>query len=152
MAVAKCGIRENLAKYYCQKSAPARLQGVGGEAGQTPILFTKSRGRVIERAVWVPDPRSVQLIRPGAAAAVITVPSIGSRRSQHHFRSLRASRSSGRKGSSREALVPFPLERCATRGKRPGSGARHSGSVFEDVSGLTSWHAEAHARQICHAM
>jgi len=50
--------------------------------------------RVIEadstRAVWVPDPRSVQLIQPGAVAAVITVPSIGSRRSQHHFRSLPA--------------------------------------------------------------
>src|SRR5260221_12524822 len=34
--------------------------------------------RVIEadsaRAVWVPDPRAVQLIQPGAAAAVITVP------------------------------------------------------------------------------
>src|SRR5258705_8725895 len=40
--------------------------------------------RVIEadsaRAVWVPDPRPVQ---PGAVAAVITVPAIGSRRSQH---------------------------------------------------------------------
>src|ERR1700682_4735929 len=51
-------------------------------------------GRVIEadsaRAVWVPNPRSVQLIQPGAAAAVITVPSIGSRRPQHHFRSLPA--------------------------------------------------------------
>src|ERR1700730_5450737 len=50
--------------------------------------------RVIEadsaRAVWVPNPRSVQLIQPGAAAAVITVPSIGSRRPQHHFRSLPA--------------------------------------------------------------
>src|ERR1700681_2535082 len=38
--------------------------------------------RVIEadsaRAVRVPDPRSVQLIQPGAAAAVITVRSIGS--------------------------------------------------------------------------
>jgi ferredoxin len=38
--------------------------------------------RVIEadtaHAVWVPDPRAVQLIQPGAAAAVITVPSIGS--------------------------------------------------------------------------
>src|SRR6266581_4369150 len=42
MAVAECGIRENLAKYYGQKSAPARLQGVGGEAGQTSILLTKS--------------------------------------------------------------------------------------------------------------
>src|SRR3954462_6258612 len=35
--------------------------------------------RVIEadsaRTVWVPDPRSAQLIQPGAAAAVITVPS-----------------------------------------------------------------------------
>src|SRR5882757_7521046 len=35
-------------------------------------------GRVIEadnaRAVWVPDPRSVQLIQPGAVAAAITVP------------------------------------------------------------------------------
>jgi ferredoxin len=43
--------------------------------------------RVIEAdstcAVWVPDPRAVQLIQPGAAAAVITVPSIGSRRAQH---------------------------------------------------------------------
>jgi hypothetical protein len=29
------------------------------------------------RAAWVPDPRSVQLIQPGAVAAVITVPSIG---------------------------------------------------------------------------
>src|SRR5271170_6963556 len=29
-----------------------------------------------ERAVSVPDPRSAQLIQPGAAAAVITVPSI----------------------------------------------------------------------------
>src|ERR1700680_819442 len=38
-------------------------------------------GRVIEadsaRAVSVPDPRSPQLIQPGAAAAVITVPSMG---------------------------------------------------------------------------
>src|ERR1700674_5890203 len=36
--------------------------------------------RVIEadsaRAVWVPDPRSAQLIQPGAAAAVVTVPSM----------------------------------------------------------------------------
>ena len=39
----KRGIRENLAKCYGQKSAPAPLQGVGGEAGQTPILLTKSR-------------------------------------------------------------------------------------------------------------
>src|ERR1700737_1985856 len=39
------------------------------------------------RAVWVPDP-TVQLTEPGAAAAVITVPSIGSRRPQHQFRSL----------------------------------------------------------------
>src|SRR3954447_4131241 len=28
------------------------------------------------RAVWVPDPRLAQLIQPGAAAAVITVPSM----------------------------------------------------------------------------
>src|SRR6187397_220179 len=36
--------------------------------------------RVIEadsaRAVWAPDPRLAQLIQPGAAAAVITVPSM----------------------------------------------------------------------------
>src|SRR5438093_10798508 len=36
--------------------------------------------RVIEadsaHAVWVPDPRSAQLIQPGAAAVVITVPSM----------------------------------------------------------------------------
>ena len=45
MAVAECGIRENLAEYYGQKSAPARLEGVGGEAGQTPIFFTQARNR-----------------------------------------------------------------------------------------------------------
>ena len=28
------------------------------------------------RAAWVPDPRLAQLIQPGAAAAVITVPSM----------------------------------------------------------------------------
>jgi len=33
---------KNLAKNYGQKSAPARLYGVGGEAGQTPIFFAKS--------------------------------------------------------------------------------------------------------------
>src|SRR5436190_23195004 len=43
MAIAEYGIRENLAKYYDEKSAPTRLEGVGGEAGQTPILLTKSR-------------------------------------------------------------------------------------------------------------
>ena len=42
MAVTECGIRENLAKHYGQKSAPARLEGVGGEAGQTPIFFTQA--------------------------------------------------------------------------------------------------------------
>src|SRR6476660_2364327 len=45
MAVAECGTRENLAKYYGKKSAPARLEGVGGEAGQTPIFFTQARNR-----------------------------------------------------------------------------------------------------------
>ena len=45
MAVAECGIRENLAEYYDQKSAPARLERVGGEAGQTPIFFTQARDR-----------------------------------------------------------------------------------------------------------
>jgi hypothetical protein len=45
MVVAECGIRENLAEYYGQKSAPARLEGVGGEAGQTPIFFTQTRNR-----------------------------------------------------------------------------------------------------------
>src|ERR1039458_9159870 len=78
MAVAECGIRENLAKYYGQKSAPARLQGVGGEAGQTPILLTRSRRGRLRRTApapyWCRTPRSVQLIQPGAAAAVITVP------------------------------------------------------------------------------
>src|SRR6516164_203375 len=48
MAVAECGIRENLAKYYDQKSAPARMERVGGEAGQTPTLLTKSRRGWIE--------------------------------------------------------------------------------------------------------
>jgi hypothetical protein len=65
---------------YGQKSASARLQGVGGEAGQAPNTSHQIPGRVIEadgaRAAWVPDPRSVQLIQPGAVAAVITVPSI----------------------------------------------------------------------------
>ena len=42
MAGTERGIRENLAKYYGQKSAPARLEGVGGEGGQTPIFFAKS--------------------------------------------------------------------------------------------------------------
>ena len=45
MAVAECGIRENLAEYYNQKNAPARLEGVGGEAEQTPIFFTQARHR-----------------------------------------------------------------------------------------------------------
>ena len=44
-AVAECGIRENLAEYYGQKSAGARLEGVGGEAGQTPIFFTQAWDR-----------------------------------------------------------------------------------------------------------
>ena len=43
MAVVECGIRENLAEYYGQKSAPARLEGVGREAGQTPIFFAQAR-------------------------------------------------------------------------------------------------------------
>ena len=42
MAVTEREIRENLAKYYGQKNAPARLEGVGGEGGQTPIFFAKS--------------------------------------------------------------------------------------------------------------
>src|SRR5215211_5672984 len=48
MAVAECGIRENLAKYCGQKSATARLEGVGGEGGQTPIFFAKPWFGVIE--------------------------------------------------------------------------------------------------------
>src|SRR5215471_5855819 len=51
MAVAKCGIRKNLAKDYGQKSAPAGLQGLGGEAGQTPILLAKSRRGSLTRVV-----------------------------------------------------------------------------------------------------
>ena len=43
MAVAECEIRENLAKYYGQEDAPGRLEGVGGEVGQTPIFFTQTR-------------------------------------------------------------------------------------------------------------
>ena len=45
MAVVECGIRENLAEYYGQKSAPARLERVGGKAGQTPIFFTQAWDR-----------------------------------------------------------------------------------------------------------
>src|SRR6202022_222452 len=55
MAGAECGIRENLAKYYGQKSAPARLEGVGGEAGQTPILLTKSRRGRLRRTAPAPQ-------------------------------------------------------------------------------------------------
>src|SRR5262249_25174298 len=51
MAVAECGIRENLAEYYGQKSAPARLERVGGEAGQTPIFFTQARDRGLNDSV-----------------------------------------------------------------------------------------------------
>ena len=51
MAVAECGIRENLAEYYRQKSAPARLEGVGGEAEQTPIFFTQARNRGLNDSV-----------------------------------------------------------------------------------------------------
>jgi hypothetical protein len=45
MAVAECEIRKNLAKHHGQKSVPGRLQGVGGEAGQTPIFFTQAWDR-----------------------------------------------------------------------------------------------------------
>jgi hypothetical protein len=43
VALVECGIRENLAEYYGQKSAATRLEGVGREAGQTPIFFTQAR-------------------------------------------------------------------------------------------------------------
>src|SRR6266851_9486028 len=74
--------------------------------------------RVIEadgaRAAWVPDPRSVQLIQPGAVAAVITVPSINSRRSQHHFRSLPAGGRRLTRGASNmtEALASKTCTPC----------------------------------------
>ena len=42
MAIAEFGIRENLAKYFGQKNATARLEGVGGEGRQAPIFFQKS--------------------------------------------------------------------------------------------------------------
>ena len=42
MGVAERGIRENLAKHSGQKIASVRLEGVGGEAGQTSILLAKS--------------------------------------------------------------------------------------------------------------
>jgi|SRR6516165_7965866 len=51
MAVVECGIRENLAEYYGQKSAPARLEGVGREAGQTPIFFTQARNRELNEGL-----------------------------------------------------------------------------------------------------
>jgi hypothetical protein len=35
----------NPAEYYGQKNATARLEGVGGEAEQTPIFFTQTRNR-----------------------------------------------------------------------------------------------------------
>jgi hypothetical protein len=50
VAFAECGIRENLAEYYGQKSATARLEGVGGEAGQTPIFFIQTRNRGLKTA------------------------------------------------------------------------------------------------------
>ena len=49
MDVIDCGTFENLAKYSSQKSAPARLEGVGGEAGQTPTLLDKSRRERLTR-------------------------------------------------------------------------------------------------------
>src|SRR5215471_5931439 len=51
MAGVKCGIRENLAEYYGQKSAAARLEGVGREAGQTPIFFTQARNRELNEGL-----------------------------------------------------------------------------------------------------
>src|SRR6202022_4472144 len=73
-----------------KRPRPTRRSGRGSRTNSN--TSRQIPARVIEadsaRAVWVPDPRSVQLIQPGAAAAVITVPSISSRRSQHHFRSL----------------------------------------------------------------
>ncbi len=64
---------------------PTRRSGRGSRTNSN--TSHQIPARVIEadsaRAVWVPDPRAVQLIQPGAAAAVITVSSIGSRRLQH---------------------------------------------------------------------
>src|SRR5262249_52814556 len=51
MAVVECGIRENLAEYYGQKSAPTRLEDVGREAGQTPIFFTQARNRELNEGL-----------------------------------------------------------------------------------------------------
>ena len=56
MAVAECGIRENLAEYYDQKSAPVRLEGMGGEARQTPIFFTQTRNRGLNDSVSTIQP------------------------------------------------------------------------------------------------
>src|ERR1700682_2323921 len=85
--------------------------------------------RVIEadsaRAVWVLDPRSVQLIQPGAAAAVITVPSIGSPRSQHQFHSL-------------PALVRAKVD---TRGKQ-----HDRSSCWQNLYSLSRGNTPTHAR------
>src|SRR5260370_42251752 len=59
MAVAECGIRENLAKYYDQKSAP-RPTLRSGKGGRTNSNTSHQiPARVIEadsaRAVWVLD-------------------------------------------------------------------------------------------------
>ena len=51
MAGVECGIRENLAEHYGQKSAAARLEGVGWEAGQTSIFFTQARNRELNEGL-----------------------------------------------------------------------------------------------------
>ena len=53
MAIAERGICENLAKYYRQENTPARLEGVGEEAGQTPILLAKSRRGGLKRLATI---------------------------------------------------------------------------------------------------
>jgi hypothetical protein len=56
VTVAQCGIRENLAEYYGQKSASARLDGVGREAQYAPIFFTQARNRGLNDSLSTTPP------------------------------------------------------------------------------------------------
>src|SRR5260370_5522640 len=78
------------------KTRPHPTLRSGREAGQIPILLTKSRRGRLRRTAsaryWCRARRSAQLIQPGAAADVsLALQWLGSRRSQHHLLSLPAS-------------------------------------------------------------
>src|SRR5436309_1509341 len=103
MAVTECGIRKNLAKYYGQKNAPARLEGVGGEGGQTPVFFGQILARVIKTGAtevslsgqnWENLQLTAKLSRPApAGVAPLLTGSLGY--DDHHEERAHATRSRG---------------------------------------------------------